>query len=85
MTALQILIKKVQDFQILAMSEKDTELTRVYKTAYGPVEALANDLLTTERKQIEEAVDGFPISARSLNGTDYYDRVYSQQGKEEGK
>lgn len=36
----------------------------------------AKELLELEKQQIINAVDGFPLQARDLNGEDYYEEVY---------
>ena len=38
----------------------------------------ATKLLELEKQQIINAVDGFPLQARDLNGEDYYEEVYGK-------
>jgi hypothetical protein len=40
---------------------------------------LAQSLLEMENEQIVNAVDGFPIKNRNLEGKDYYNETFKQQ------
>jgi hypothetical protein len=48
--------------------------------SYREIFILIEQAKAMEKEQIIDAVDGFPLDKRNLNGQEYYNQIYKQNG-----
>jgi hypothetical protein len=77
-TAMQILFDRNQEI-IDKLEFTSNPMQVEYRKALVSVnDDIATELLAIEKEQIIDAVDGFPLQNRNLDGEQYYNETYRQ-------